>query len=310
MPTSSNPPLPPYARAPVTGAAFGFLIVASSIALSARSFQAFFSLAGLVIVVGGVISVAFMSFETDDVRDALYAIVRMLREPHSTHASLQCDMQNIIRLARLTSARGIRALGLGIEGGGNIDDPFIRYGVNMALSDYGPGDVRSMMETASEAAYERDCVSVDVLRAMTSHAPAFGMVGTLVGMVAMLCNLNDDVASIDSTLAVSFLATLYGVISARMIYMPAASRLQQEVDNRHFRYHLITEGVVMLVSRETPSHIQDRLNGFLRPEMRDYFDAIAKHAEPVARLIDASAERAGRSDVRYGGIRRLAGVGK
>ena len=309
MRNSFNPSLPPYARAPVTGAAFGFLIVVSSIALSAHSFQAFFSLAGLVIVVGGVISVAFMSYQASDVSAALNAIAMMLREPHSTHAGLQRDMHNIIRLARLTSARGIRALGPAIDDG-NIDDPFIRYGVNMALSDYGPGDVRSMMETASDAAYERDCVSVDVLRAMTSHAPAFGMVGTLVGMVAMLCNLNDDVASIGSTLAVSFLSTLYGVISARMIYMPAASRLQQEVDNRHFRYHLITEGVVMLVGKETPSHIQDRLNGFLQPEMRDYFDAIAKPPQAIARLIDAGAERADKSNVRYAAVRHLAGVGK
>jgi chemotaxis protein MotA len=171
MRTSSNPSLPPYARAPVTGAAFGFLIVASSIALSAHSLQAFFSLAGLIIVVGGVISVAFMSFQADDVRAALNAIAMMLREPHSTHAGLRRDMQNIIRLARLTSSRGLRALGHGIDED-SIDDPFIRYGINMALSNYAPGDVRSMMESASEAAYERDCVSVDVLRAMTSHAPA------------------------------------------------------------------------------------------------------------------------------------------
>jgi len=309
MPNSSNPALPPYARASVTGAAFGCLIVASSIALSAHSFLAFFSLAGLVIVVGGVISVAFMSFQTSDVYDALNAIAMMLREPHSTHADLHQDMQNIIRLARLTNARGIRALGSGIDES-DIDDPFIRYAVNMALSDYGPEDVRSMMDTASDAAYERDCVPVDVLRAMTSHAPAFGMVGTLVGMVAMLCNLNDNVAGIGSTLAVSFLSTLYGVISARMIYMPAASRLQHEVDNRHFRHHLITEGMVMLVGNETPSHIKDRLNGFLRPDMRDYFDAIAKPPAAVARLVDARAEHAGNSNVRYGSFRRMAGVGK
>ena len=62
---------------------------------------------------------------------------------------------------------------------------------------------------------------------MTSHAPAFGMIGTLVGMVAMLCNLNDDVSGIGSSLSVSFLSTLYGVVSARMVYMPAAAKLRQ-----------------------------------------------------------------------------------
>jgi len=91
-----------------------------------------------------------------------------------------------------------------------------------------------MMETAADACYERDMIPVDVLQAMASHAPAFGMVGTLVGMVAMLCTLSEDVTGIGASLAVSFLSTLYGVLSARMIYMPAASKLRQEVDMSRF----------------------------------------------------------------------------
>jgi chemotaxis protein MotA len=296
---------PPYASVPVMGAAFGFLIVVSSVVLSAHSFQAFFSLAGLVIVVGGVISVAFMSFQTSDVMEALHAIAMMLREPQSTQDDLHRDMQHIIGLARLNNTRGLRAVGAGLDQS-QTDDPFVRYGINMVLGAYGPADIRTMMDTATDAAYEQDCVPVDVLRAMTSHAPAFGMVGTLVGMVAMLCNLHDDISSIGATLAVSFLSTLYGVISARMIYMPAASRLQQEVENRQFRYHLITEGMTMLAANETPSRIQDRLNAFLRPDKRDYFDAIARPARTAVRLIDAGPGRAGKSNATA--LRRLSGV--
>ena len=114
---------------------------------------------------------------------------------------------------------------------------------------------------------------------MTSHAPAFGMIGTLIGMIAMLCELNDNIAGAGSTLAVAFLSTLNGVASARMIYMPAASRLQQEVDRRQRRHDMITEGIVMLSRGEAVSHVQDRLNGFLRPEQRDYFDVIAGDAD-------------------------------
>ena len=309
MRTLSNPPLPTFATAPVMGMTFGLLIVGSAIVISAHNVEVCFSIAGLVIVVGGVISVAFMSFQPDDVRAALDAIAAMFRMRQPPHDTLHQDMQNIVRLARLIGPRGLHALGAGLDET-SIDDPFIRYGINMALGEYAAEDVRAMMVTAADAAYERDCVSVDVLRAMTSHAPAFGMVGTLVGMVAMLGSLNDNIATIGSTLAVAFLSTLYGVISARMVYMPAASRLQQEVDERHFRYQLITEGVVMLVSNETPSHIRDRLNGFLRPETRDYFDAIAKPAVTVARLPNADSERGEKSGVAPTAFRRLAGVAK
>jgi chemotaxis protein MotA len=274
-----NPKLRPYARPPVMGAAFGFLLVMSAIVLSSRSFLAFFSLGGLMIVVGGVIAVAFMSFESADVKKALDAIVHMLEESRMTHQNLHTDMTAIIYCARLVKEKGMRNLE-SIVSKSSVGDPFVRYGLNMVVSGYPPEDVRAMMETAADACYERDSVPVDVLQAMASHAPAFGMVGTLVGMVAMLCSLSSDVSNIGGSLAVSFLSTLYGVLSARMVYMPAAAKLRQEAENRRFRNHLITEGMVMLVGGKTPMFIQDRLNSFLRPEAHDYFNVLSASPEP------------------------------
>ncbi len=78
-----------------------------------------------------------------------------------------------------------------------------------------------------------------------------------------------------STLAVVFLSTLYGVLSARLIYLPAESRLQQDVDRHQLRQHLITEGMVLLATRKSPMHIQDQLSGFLPPATRDFYDVMA-----------------------------------
>ncbi len=88
---------------------------------------------------------------------------------------------------------------------------------------------------------------------------------TLVGMVAMLCSLTDNISGIGPDLAVAFLSTLYGVLSARMVYIPAASKLRQEVAQKRFRNYLITEGLVMLVAKKTPMYVQDRLNSFPAP---------------------------------------------
>jgi chemotaxis protein MotA len=250
--------------------AFVVLLVVSPIIVGARSFLAIFSLGGFMIVGGGVIIVAFMSFKGTDVRKALNAIVVLFRDEVRPQHNLQYDMQNIIAWARLVAEKGTR--NLETIGKNNVSDPFIKYGLNMVMSDYSPEDVRTMMETAADACYERDSTPIDVLQAMTSHAPAFGMIGTLVGMVIMLCNLDDNVSGMGSALAVSFLSTLYGVISARMIYMPAASKLRHEVEDARFRNHLVSEGMAMLASKKTPMYIQDRLNGFLQPEAHNYFD--------------------------------------
>ncbi len=275
MPKITEPSL--YARAPVMGAAFGLLLVLGSIVMSVHGFLAFFSLEGLMIVVGGVMAVAFMSFQASDVRKALRAISTMLKESPITHEDLHRDTMNIMKWGRLVKEKGLRALEASI-GKNGIEDPFVRYGLNMVVSEYGPEDVRSMMETAADACYERDSIPVDILTAMASHAPAFGMVGTLVGMVTMLCHLGSDMTGIGSNLAVAFLSTLYGVVSARMVYVPAASKLRQEVEKSRFRNQLITEGMVMLVNNKSPMCIQDRLNSFLRPENHDYYNVFGEHS--------------------------------
>lgn len=273
--------LKPYARPPVMAAAFGALLVLISILLSSRSFFAFFSIEGLMIVGGGVIAVAFMSFDAEDVHKALYAIRHMLEKSNATDENLHRDMMAIIYCARLVKDKGMRNLE-SVIGRAGIKDPFVKYGLNMVVSEYTADDVRAMMETAADAGYERESVPVDILHAMASHAPAFGMVGTLVGMVAMLCSLGSDVSNIGPSLAVSFLSTFYGVVSARMIYMPAAAKLRQEIDSRRFRNHLITEGMVMLVGNKTPMYIQDRLNSFLRPEGYDYYNVLRVTPAPAA----------------------------
>ena len=279
----------PYARAPVMGAVFGLLLVLGSIVMSAHGFMAFFSIEGLMIVVGGVMAVAFMSFQASDVRKALLAISNMLKESPITHEDLHRDTMDIIKWGGLVKQKGMRALEASV-GKSGIDDTFVRYGLNMVVSEYTPEEVRAMMETAADACYERDSIPVDILEAMASHAPAFGMVGTLVGMVTMLCHLNGDITGIGSNLAIAFLSTLYGVVSARMVYVPAASKLRQEVEKSRFRNQLITEGMVMLVNNKSPMCIRDRLNSFLRPENHDYYNIFEGRSQFLRNLPYAQSD--------------------
>jgi chemotaxis protein MotA len=269
-----------YIRAPMLGAAVAFLFILGAITLSTRSLLAFFSIEGLVIVVGGVMAVAFMSFETEDVRKALEVVASMFKKPpDAAPDALHHDVVEIVAWASLAKEKGMRRLEASLTKRG-IADPFVKYGLNMVVSGYAPEEVRAMMETAADAALERESVPADVLQSMANHAPAFGMIGTLVGLVAMLCALSDNIAGIGSSLSVSFLSTLYGVVSARMVYMPAAARLRQMVAKRRFRNQLVTEGMVMLVGGKTLMYIQDRLNSFLRPDRHNYLDQFRGEAAP------------------------------
>lgn len=269
-------------RPAVYGGIFGFILLLGAVALSTNHFLAFFSLEAFMIVIGGVIAVAFMSFQANDVHAALAAIRNMFNEASITHANLHHDILDILAWARIVREKGLIGLEANI-GKKGVNDPFVNYGLNMVISDYSAEEVRAMMETAADAYYERDSVPAQVLQTMASHAPAFGMIGTLVGMVTMLYNLDGNLTGVGVSLAVSFLATLYGVVSARMVYMPAASKLTQKLDTLRFRNYLITEGMVMLVSNKSQTYIQDRLNSFLRPEIHDSLDIVI-HKQAMMKL--------------------------
>lgn len=263
-----------YSRASIAGAAVGFLLILTAILIGTRNVLGFLSLEGLMIVIGGSLAVAFMSFEANYVMEALRSIGLMFRRAETTHENLQKDLVEIIGWARIVKEKGL--LGLETETGKKgIEDPFVKYGIDMVISNYSPEEVRSMMETAADASYERSMIPSRVLMAMAGHAPAFGMVGTLVGMVIMLGDLDGDMSGIGAGLAISLLATLYGVVTARMLYMPAAAKLQQKQEALRFRNQLITEGLVLLVGNRSPRYIQDRLNSFLRFESHYDIDARA-----------------------------------
>lgn len=275
-----------FSIASIVGAAFGFFLVIGAIVLGTDNYWAFFSLEGLMIVLGGSLAVAFMSYQATYVIEALKSIGLMFVNATATHDTLYRDLIEILAWARIVKEKGLRGLEDEVYNKGKID-PFVKYGLEMVVSNYNPEEVRSMMETAADAAYERDTLPASVLMAMASHAPAFGMVGTLVGMVIMLGNFSDDMSGVGQGLAISLLATLYGVLAARMVYIPAAAKVSQKQEGLRFRNHLITEGLTMLVANKSPRHIQDKLNSFLRFESHYNIDSAVKTPPVVKNEIPA-----------------------
>lgn len=254
--------------ASIMGAAFSFALIIGAVLLGTKNYWGFLSIEGIMIVIGGTLAVAFMSFQANYVMEALKGLGLMFRKASVTHENLHRDMISVINWARIVREKGVRGLEVQMADRGAIKDPFIRYGLEMVVTHYTPAEIRSMMETAAEAYYERDTIPSRVLLAMASHAPAFGMVGTLIGMVIMLGDFKGDMSGIGSGLSISLLATLYGVVTARMLYMPAAAKIMQKQDNMRFRNFLIIEGMVMLVENRSPHFIQDRLNSFLKPGLQ------------------------------------------
>jgi chemotaxis protein MotA len=107
---------------------------------------------------------------------------------------------------------------------------------------------------------------------MGGIGPAFGMVGTLVGMVMMMANLGGDPTAMGGSLAIALLATLYGVLSARLIWFPAAEKIKQREEIVRFRNYLVAEGLALLAERKSPRFIQDKMNSYLDPAIHFNID--------------------------------------
>lgn len=256
--------------ATLAGIIFGFALVLGAIAHGTDNYQAFLSLEGFLIVIGGAIANAFMSYQARYVMEAFHAMGHMLQKPRATREGLNTDIMRLIKWAYLVHAKGLN--GLEGESGDKIKEPLLRYGVDLVVTGYPPDKIRSMMNTAVEAEFDHRITPVTVLRNMASTAPAFGMVGTLVGMVIMLGNIEGDMSRIGTGLAIALLATLYGIIFARLLCLPAADKLLQKEEIMRFRNYMMTEGLVLLSEKQNPRYMQDRLNSFLEPDIHFNLD--------------------------------------
>ena len=139
----------------------------------------------------------------------------------------------------------------------------------MVIAGYTGDEVRGILNTTIEATYGRNSVQAKILMDMGANAPAFGMIGTLVGLVIMLGNLSDPEA-LGPSLSIALITTLYGVMFARLLFMPAGSKVQQREDIVRFRNYLVAEGLVLLADQKSPRFIQDKMNSFLDPAL--HFD--------------------------------------
>lgn len=264
--------------ATLAGTIFGFLMILGAIAYGTDNYWSFISLEGFLIVIGGTIANAFMSYQAIYVIRAFKAIWHMVKKPRATREGLNAEIMRLIKWSYLVNAKGL----IGLEGeiGTKIREPLLRYGVSLVITGYKPDPIRKMMDTAVEAEFDRAIAPVAVLRNMASTAPAFGMVGTLVGMVIMLQNIQGDLSRIGGGLAVALLATLYGIIMARLFCLPAADKLLHKEEIMRFRNYMMTEGLVLLAEKQSPRYMQDRLNSFLDPKIHFDLDAQLKSYIP------------------------------
>ena len=242
-----------------------------SIVIATNHYIIFVDIASLVMVLGGVLAQTFISYEPRYVMIALKLIWRMMFASTVGRNVLKAEVGRIIRWAYTVQKSGIPALETEAQRA-TRGDKFMKFGVEMVISGYTGDEVREILTTTIETTFGRNTVPVNILKSMASSAPAFGMIGTLVGLVIMLDGMGADPSQLGAGLAVALLTTLYGVLVARLFFMPAAAKIMQREQILRFRNFLVAEGLALLADRKSPRFIQDKMNSYLDPAIHFNID--------------------------------------
>ena len=253
--------------------AFGLFL--GSIISSTDNYIIFVSGASFVMVVGGTLAAAFISYEPRYVMMALKLIGRIMFSTKIGRNILKAEVGRVIRWAYTVQKSGIPALESeakkAVKG-----DKFLQFGIEMVISGYTGDEVREILTNTIETTFGRNTVQVNILNAMAAASPAFGMIGTLVGLIIMLDGMGGDPTQLGAGLAVALLTTLYGVIFARLIFMPAAAKIMQREQIVRFRNFLVAEGLALLADRKSPRYIQDKMNSYLDPAIHFNIDKMKR----------------------------------
>lgn len=233
----------------------------------------FINPASFLIVTGGLIGALLINFKWDELK----LTGRVVKE------SFQKEDQNLnelistfVTLSDRARREGLLALEVEVD---TIEDPFIRKGIMLAVDGIEPDVITDIMNAEIAAMEERHQRGRQILEKGAEYAPAWGMLGTLIGLVLMLNNL-DDPSTLGPNMAVALLTTLYGSLLANLLFTPMAGKLENKTQQEIFLKQVVIEGVIGVQSGQNPKILREKLSAFL-PNKKTKEDEEIEDGVPV-----------------------------
>ena len=246
----------------VIGTVLAFGLVFFAMATGPGGVGIFVHVPSLMMVLGGTSAVTLMAFQPADLKPILKIMgINYLRK---TSTPIE-EIERIVTYANLARKEGLLALEGKLQ---EVEDKFFAKGIQLVIDGFNAETVRDIMELEAEWQAQRHSVGRKILDQMGAFAPAFGMIGTLVGLVQMLQDLSDP-GSIGTGMATALLTTLYGAMAANMVFIPLNGKLEMVAKTEALLRNLMIEGVVAIQSGEKPQLIKEKLKGFLPPSLRE-----------------------------------------
>ena len=214
--------------------------------------------ASFIIVIGGTIGSLTTTNTINDLIAGLKTISLAMKIPANDIKSI---ITKIIELSNIARKEGLLSLE---EAASDLPDPFLKKGILLIVDGTDPDLVRGIMETELVSIEGRHKKKIGFWETFALYGPAWGMIGTLIGLIVALGNL-DDVGSLGPTLAACFITTLYGSVLANVLAQPIAGKLKSQNNSEMMVKEIMIEGLLSIQAGENPRVIEEKLKSFLSP---------------------------------------------
>ncbi len=246
----------------IGGIILGFASLIVAFVMEGGSPLALLGLSAAIIVFGGTAGAVIISFSAKQLKmvGSLFSIAFKQQKLDSLAA-----IEQLVALATSARREGILSLEDKLEG---MQDVFFKNAVQLVVDGVDPELVRSILETEIGYMEARHEAGVAVFESAGGFAPTMGIIGTVTGLIHVLSNLT-NVSTLGPLIATAFIATLYGVGSANLLWLPLASKLKQRSKEEILLREIMVEGVLSIQAGENPTVLDQKLKVFLAPRMRD-----------------------------------------
>ncbi|HZK33973.1 MAG TPA: MotA/TolQ/ExbB proton channel family protein [Bacillota bacterium] len=246
---------------PIIAVFGGLAIIIYAIGESGGTFYMFWSLSSIFITIFGSLAALFISFPMRYMRKIPRLLKQIFSESNHPRTELVALFADLARRAR---KEGLLSLEDEIE---NMEDPFLIKGLQMVVDGMEPKMIGDILDLEMDAIDEEQSKGVGIFRSWGDLAPAFGMVGTLIGLIIMLADLQ-DMDAIGTGMATALITTFYGSLLANLIFIPFANNLRNQKDEELHTKEMMVEGILSIQSGVNPRIVEERLSAYLSPEER------------------------------------------
>ncbi|PIQ98193.1 MAG: motility protein A [Nitrospinae bacterium CG11_big_fil_rev_8_21_14_0_20_56_8] len=219
----------------------------------------FFNVPSIMIVFGGTIAATLLTFQIDDVMSAWKAAAIVFREEKEDPNSMVSTM---VELCTLSRRQGIVALSK-LE----IEQDFLRKACNLIADGSKEDMMRDTLTIEIESMKQRHFIIQDIFKKMATYSPAFGMIGTLIGLIQMLTKLSNP-ETVGPNMAVALLTTFYGMLLATMIFNPIAGKLRARTMLEVINLEIIFEGAISILADNNPLLVYEKLSSYIPAKLR------------------------------------------